>query len=150
MALFTKENAAEMGRRSAEAKKTLKLESAEPAIPTVVSIQSTDESTVPTYAEKRLTRIRIQLNTLDCRLEVELMRAKPDTRAIKELIDAQYRLAEQERFLDGRPAPGQFRPELKRQSRSSPRLDMDTTITVVEPTEQTAEKSEDTKTSPLG
>ena len=132
MALFTRENAAEMARRSVAARATIKLASADPKLPLALPEEIAvvpEKPAEPTYADKRLMRVRVQLNTLDQQLETQLTRAQPNTKAIKELIDAQYRLAEQERFLDGRPAPGQFRPE-KARGRQSGRLDTES-ITVL-------------------
>ena len=62
-------------------------------------------------------RVRVQLDTLDARLEAELRAAKPDSRAIREITDAQVRLSEQERILAGRPLPGSRRPAPDRADR---------------------------------
>lgn len=102
---FTAANAREMAAKSAQARRRLPLE---PVQPTVAAGELADP--IPDYHSKRLTRVRVQLNTLDSRLEDEMRRTRPDARKIKELVDAQIRLSEQERILAGRPLPGSHRP----------------------------------------
>ena len=103
MALFTSQNAREMAALSAEARRRLPLDKS--ALPAQAVIPTDD------YPIRRLSRVRAQLNTLDTRLEAELKRPNPDTRKIKETVEAQVRLAEQERILAGRPTPGQRKPK---------------------------------------
>lgn len=114
--LITSANAREFAVRSVAARKQRALErESSAAVPVAVLAQaagSTDD-----YQAKRLVRVRAQLDTLDARLEAELRAAKPDSRRIKDICDAQTRLAEQERQLSGRPLPGSRRPAPDRAER---------------------------------
>jgi hypothetical protein len=64
------------------------------------------------YVTERLARVRRQLDRLD-----GLMAAEKDPQRIDRLASAQYRLAEQERILSGRPLPGSRRPARDRAER---------------------------------
>jgi TolA-binding protein len=58
-----------------------------------------------TFVERRLARVREQLDRLD-----ELFKAATEPKAIKELADATTRLQAQEQQLAGRPGPGTLKP----------------------------------------
>lgn len=62
------------------------------------------------YSITRLARVREHLDALDQEISDELDKAKPDSKRLKELSDAQTKLEEQERRLSGRPLPGTLRP----------------------------------------
>lgn len=61
------------------------------------------------YGVRRLARVRAQLDALDRAIE-RIIENPRDSKGLKELVDAQTRLAEQERILAGRPLPGSRRP----------------------------------------
>lgn len=63
----------------------------------------------PAYFEKRLARVRVQLDRIDA-----MMLQEVNPQAIERLAAAATRLAEQERIYDGRPLPGQLRPRSSR------------------------------------
>lgn len=64
-----------------------------------------------TYANARLLRVRGQLDALDEAIRVEV--AGGESKRLKELVEAQRHLSEQERILAGRPLPGSHRPSSK-------------------------------------
>ena len=68
---------------------------------------------VPCYFERRLARVRVQLDRLD-----EMMLREENPQAIDRLAAAAARLAEQERIMDGRPLPGQLRPRATKPAKS--------------------------------
>ena len=118
MPLFTHETAVIAGRNGALARWTKPKPEPEPLPPEPIA-----EATPPLaddYQAKRLVRVRGQLDTLDARLEAELRAAKPDSRAIREITEAQNRLSEQERILAGRPLPGSRKPAPDRAQRQAP------------------------------
>jgi len=57
------------------------------------------------YVEKRLVRVRRQLDRID-----EMLMEESDPQKLDRLAAASMRLAEQERILAGRPLPGSRRP----------------------------------------
>jgi hypothetical protein len=65
------------------------------------------------YAERRLSRVRMQLDRVD-----EMVMKEKDPQKLDRLASAQARLSEQERVLAGRPLPGAFRPVPQRAKRS--------------------------------
>jgi molecular chaperone GrpE (heat shock protein) len=67
------------------------------------------------YLQKRIGRIRAQLDRCDEMLLVEI-----DPQKMQWLATVTAKLSEQERILSGRPAPGQLRPSTP--SRRSPPL----------------------------
>lgn len=69
------------------------------------------------YSDARLIRVRQQLDAIDNEIAEEFARRLPDSKRIKELSDAQTKLAEQERQLSGRPLPGTLRPSSKQPKR---------------------------------
>ena len=93
MPQFTADNAAEMGKRGAEARWN------KPATETPIAEHSLD------YTAIRLMRVRKQLDRLD-----ELASEETDPKRCKEFADATSRLQEQERQLAGRPLPGTLKP----------------------------------------
>ena len=103
MPLFNHENAAIIGRRGALARWTR---------PPQLAIPDPLPPPLPTdeYANKALARTRSQLDLCaQCILD-ELQRKSPDSRRLRDLSDAQAKLAEQERILSGRPLPGSRNP----------------------------------------
>jgi hypothetical protein len=64
----------------------------------------------PSYLARRLNRVRFQLDAVDTAIEAETRKHEPDGQRLNWLAQAQERLAEQERLLDGRPLPGSMRP----------------------------------------
>ena len=99
---FTSENAAMYARKSHA------LDSARNQKPVAdpsqaLAVQSVEPAQV--FVEKRLTRVREQLERLD-----DLVKTEKDAKMLKALADATTRLSEQERILAGRPLPGSRRP----------------------------------------
>lgn len=64
------------------------------------------------YAARRLLRVRQHLDRLDWLLSKET-----DALVLERMARALSHLAEQERLLCGRPLPGQYRPEIPRESK---------------------------------
>ena len=110
MPLFTSANAREMARRGNVARWSRPVaepvQRAMPASPASVAGPVADE-----YQQRRLARVRRQLDDNDAHVDAELAKRQPDARRLKELVDAQIRLSEQERLLAGRPMPGSLRPK---------------------------------------
>jgi hypothetical protein len=116
MPLFTKENAAEYAAKSRLVAAESKRKSAE-----AIALAEALRNSVPppvdeSYRSQRLSRVRGQLAIVD--REIELCAGK-DSKRLKELTDAQARLAEQERQLAGRPLPGSMRPTKARRESAS-------------------------------
>jgi hypothetical protein len=65
------------------------------------------------YSEKRLMRVRKQLDTIDA-----MLLGETDPQRMDRLAAASARLCEQERQLAGRPLPGSYRPEMPGAGRS--------------------------------
>ena len=107
MALFTQETASEMGKRSVKSR--LARIQAEERIHAEALERYYANLTKPlepdTYIEKRIARVRLQLNRIDEKLMTE-----ENPQAIDRLAAAAARLSEQERILAGRPLPGSHRP----------------------------------------
>lgn len=125
---FSKENAAELGRKGAIAKKQSDLarktaevkaladaELARPLLEQAVA-QAVAATGKPDeeYRQFRLTRTREQLLALDRQLEAET-----DPKALKSLADAIARLCDVEQRLAMRPNPGSYRPSKPRTEQSS-------------------------------
>ena len=55
--------------------------------------------------------MRVQLDRLDQEIDAEI---GGDSKRLKELVDAQMRLSEQERILAGKPLPGSRRPKAEK------------------------------------
>lgn len=109
---FTAENAAEMGRKSAEARRARE-EMYRAAANIAVDDPNLD------FTQATLARVRMQLDLVNKRLTEALERDRLDPGAIDRLASAQSRLSEQERILAGRPTPGSLKPATPRQSRTS-------------------------------
>jgi hypothetical protein len=108
---FTTENAADYARKShapdsARNQKPI----AEPL--QALAVQSAEPSIV--FAERRLSRVRAQLDGLDA-----LIVKESDPKRLKCLCDASARLSTQEFALAGRPLPGSRRPKEGREPRSA-------------------------------
>src|ERR1035437_908443 len=78
--------------------------------PTEPTANADDPAVIPadrdySFTERRLMRVRMQLEKLDA-----LAAVARNSKRLKELADATTRLSEQERILAGRPLPGSRRP----------------------------------------
>ena len=104
MPQFTAANAADMGKRGAEARWN------KPAIETPIAEQPAID-----YTTIRLMRVRKQLDRLDA-----LASEETDPKRCKEFADATSRLQEQERQLAGRPLPGTLKPSARQPKRTEP------------------------------
>jgi hypothetical protein len=115
MPLFSRQNAAEMGRRGQAARKLAQAQRA--AKVAAIPLQAGPATDV--YVASRLVRVREMLNRLD-----SMMTKESDPQRLDRLASAQSKLSEQERILDGRPLPGQRRPapEPARRRPEIPRL----------------------------
>jgi nuclear transport factor 2 (NTF2) superfamily protein len=91
---FTKETAAENARKAVAAREAKRL--AKRALPSV---------SIDPYVNKRLARVRAQLEKIDAMMGEEL-----DPQRLDRLASAQARLSAQEFALANRPMPGSFRP----------------------------------------
>lgn len=96
MALITRENAAEMARRGALARKARKLR----AVPIDFEPVTTDE-----FRRLRLARVRVQLSAMDKLMDKEIAAKEPDATRIDKLASALIRMNEQERQLSNRSLP---------------------------------------------
>ena len=104
MPLFTRENAAILGKAGAEARwRKPQPPATTPPIPTPMAEDD--------YPGKVLARTRNQLDLVANSILHELTKSNPDSRRLRDLSDAQRHLAEQERILAGRPLPGSRRPK---------------------------------------
>ncbi len=110
MPLFTAATARENAAKSHEARRANSLavkeaRAAQRQLPQSESALAAGDRALDTFASKRLTRVRKQLDKLDRMIDEESDPAKLDR-----LASAQARLAEQERQLADRPLPGSKRP----------------------------------------
>ena len=103
MALFTAENAAEMGRKSAESRKQ-RMEEMRLAVEVAVTNPDVD------FGQRTLARVRVQLERLSNEIDKCIA---GDSKRLKELTDAYSRLADQEQKLAMRPSPGSLKPSSK-------------------------------------
>jgi hypothetical protein len=110
MARFTTVNAREMAAK-AHAARLQRLASGTPAAATFPQTpQVGPHEAAGAYAVRRLSRVRVQLDLVDKRIEELAKEAAVDGQLLNWLCAAQERLAEQERVLDNRPLPGSRRP----------------------------------------
>jgi hypothetical protein len=100
MACFTATNAREMAARSHEARR--ERQSAQENAP---------EGPDLSYPERRLARVRKQIDLLDKHLDKLLREEKVDEQAVERAARASSALSELEQKLDGRPNPGSLRPK---------------------------------------
>lgn len=109
--LITRENAVEFAHRSAESRRRNRAARIEQAARERQALEDLARITVPNdeYVQKRLARVRAQLDKIDAQLLNE-----HDPQRVERLAAASSRLAEQERVLAGRPAPGAYRPSAPR------------------------------------
>lgn len=105
MAVITPETARIFAQKAHEARRAAKRAAEEAAIP-------------EDYTEARLARVRAQLDLVD--EQIEAAANGKDAKRLKDLCDAQARLAEQERVLAGRPLPGSHRPSAPPRKRPAP------------------------------
>jgi hypothetical protein len=66
------------------------------------------------FCEKRIKRVRAQLERLD-----QLLATEDNPQAIDRIASASARISEQERILSGRPLPGSQRPRLAKPAKAS-------------------------------
>jgi hypothetical protein len=99
MARFTAANAREMAARSLAARKAAETERT--ASRASVSLPAAAPAGTDPFIVARLARVRQQLSRLDAMLEKET-----DPQKLDRLASPQFRLADQERILAGRPLPG--------------------------------------------
>ncbi len=109
---FSLENAKELSAKGHEAKRLKKLAIAQAlkeAKELKAKIAAMPDPNI--YAETRLLRVRGQLDALDDAIQQEV--AGGESKRLKELVEAQAKLSEQERILANRPLPGSHRPSSK-------------------------------------
>lgn len=102
MPLFTAETAAIAGQKGAIARWTKPRPEPIPAISPQIA--------EPAATDRRLARVRAQLDLVDTRIEEQARKSTVDGQVLNWLCSAQERLSEQERILAGRPLPGSRRP----------------------------------------
>lgn len=115
--LFTKANAREMSARGNAARwSRTRPEQASNAI------EANEATRVPSddYRQRRLLRVRKQLDLVDEQIKAQAERRIPDGQTLNWLCAAQARLDEQERSLSNRPLPGTLRPRDTSKRRSEP------------------------------
>lgn len=100
-----------MAARSAESRRINPLRAVPPGYKLVRADYPEHVPTSDDYPAVILARTRTQLDLVGRQITTELEREKPDSRRLRDLTDAQTRLAEQERVLSGRPLPGSRRPK---------------------------------------
>ena len=109
--LFTVANAREMQARAVAARKLRKeLANNPPATRTPVA----PAKPVLSHPERRLARVRKQLDLLDNHMSELLKTKTPDFQAVERAARAVAALSELEQKLDGRPNPGSRRPREER------------------------------------
>ena len=106
MALITPETARTMAAKSAEARRLRPLKAVPPGFKIVRADYPVPLPRDDSYVERRLARVRDQLQRLDGFLDDE-----DDPGKIDRLASAIHRLSEIERVLAGRPTPGQRKPK---------------------------------------
>lgn len=119
---FTSQNAAEMARRS-HLPTSARVPVTRKQKPASNITGSCDENA--RYADKTLSRVRVQLDLVNTRLTEQLKREVIDPQAIDRLAAAQSRLSEQERILAGRPMPGSLKPSTRQEKRRPSAPDAD-------------------------
>lgn len=106
--IFTKENCRFYAANGAAKKRANKLKAIEerlkppPLPPLPEAILATQAAL---FCEKRILRVRKQLDSIDAMIAQET-----DPQRLDRLASAQSRVSEQERILSGRPLPGSQRP----------------------------------------
>ncbi len=103
MAQFTAETAADMAKRSWEARRKAEQEAA-------LKPQPAQPEPQLTYVERRVNRVREQIEMLSGMLDDE-----QDPNKLDRLANAISRMSELERQLAGRPLPGSLKPSAPRQ-----------------------------------
>lgn len=123
MGRFTAANAKQMAAKAHTARQR-RLVSGELAGETILQTgQAGPHTAANEYVSRRLARVRAHLGLVDKAFETEATKVTPDGQRLNWLAQAQERLAEQERILDGRPLPGSRRPSAERADRR-PILDL--------------------------
>ncbi len=106
--MFTTENAAEMGRKGAEAAVAARRQQ----MIAVAEAMAADQM-MATFEGRTLARVRLQLDKVFEAFVIEADKSNSDASKLDRLASAQARLSEQERILSGRPMPGSLRPTTK-------------------------------------
>ena len=75
------------------------------------------------YREQRLLRVRDQLDSLD--KEIELAIKAKDAKQLRDLVQAQNQLSQQEQMLSMRPGPGTIKPLPERRASGRPTIEME-------------------------
>ena len=110
MPVWTREQAREMAARSAVSRRLNPLKAVPPGFKLVPADYPEHAPASDDYPDIVLARTRTQLDLVAQRILDELEKEKPDSRRLRDLSDAQAKLAEQERILARRPLPGSQRP----------------------------------------
>jgi hypothetical protein len=106
MARITAANAPEMAAKSHAARKQ-RLVRGDPVVEAFSQTPKAGPHEAATaYVNARLSRVRVQLDLVDKRITEQAKAKTIDGQVLNWLCAAQERLAEQERILAGRPAPG--------------------------------------------
>ena len=114
MALITRETARTMAAKSAEARRLRPLKAVPPGFKIVRADYPVPLPRDDSYVERRLARVRDQLQRLDGFLGEE-----EDPQKIDRLASAIARMSELERQLAGRPLPGSRRPKEEVEAKTS-------------------------------
>ena len=134
MPLFTRENAAILGKQGAIARWSKPRPKAPSAIPQIAPpIPQNIAQPLADYAERRLNRVREQLDKIDAMAFEE-----NDPKRLKELADASARLSDQEFKLAGRPSPGSRRPPTDKVQRAGSWGELQPALPQVAPVAQVA------------
>lgn len=115
--VFTKENARLFALRGVAARARNKAQAAidrlkPPPLPPLPEAILAAQAAL--FCEKRILRVRKQLDSIDAMIAQET-----DPQRLDRLASAQSRVSEQERILSGRPLPGSQRPRLAKPAKSS-------------------------------
>ena len=100
MALITTETARQMAARSAESRRLNPLRAVPPGYKLVPADYPEHVPASDDYPAVILARTRTQLDLVGRQITAELEREKPDSRRLRDLTDAQTRLAEQVHALE--------------------------------------------------
>ena len=110
MPRFTPAAARQMAARSAEFRRLNPLKAVPPAFKLVPADYPEHVPASDDYHPVVLARTRTQLDLVGRQITTEFEREKLDSRRLRDLSDAQAKLAEQERILGNRPLPGSLKP----------------------------------------
>ncbi len=114
MAQFSVENAGEMARRAVQVREARKDAAKQATIAAFVSPEDADK-----FRDRRLSRVRLQLNLTDSAIEKELAKRSIDASQLDRLASAAIRLNEQERQLSNRSLPPTLKADAPRKPKRS-------------------------------